>query len=94
MSVTYSSNHVIMSDTIMNYIVCDTTNRKCPICLCGIENKALFTWIRTTCNHVFHKRCLDEWKVSAKNSCPLCRTNLEQQCLVKNRSLFSRSLNT
>ncbi len=44
---------------------------ECPICH-EINNKELFT---TSCNHVFHKKCIDKW-FKLKSTCPCCRTNL------------------
>lgn len=42
----------------------------CSICLDEIDetNK-----IETTCNHLFHKNCLDKWE---RNTCPNCRSFL------------------
>lgn len=39
----------------------------CPICLGNLnENNT----IKTTCNHIFHKSCLETWN----HNCPLCRS--------------------
>jgi len=39
----------------------------CPICL---ENLNENNTIKTTCNHIFHKSCLETWN----HNCPLCRS--------------------
>jgi hypothetical protein len=43
----------------------------CAICL---NNNG--TFIKTVCNHEFHKDCLNEW-IKYKENCPICRQNLE-----------------
>jgi len=48
---------------------------ECPICLEPLDS----TFIKTECNHKFHKKCLDQWLVdNPKNQkCPMCRTPLK-----------------
>jgi hypothetical protein len=38
------------------------------------------TCIRTSCNHVFHKECMDIW-MNRKLECPLCRQKVQKHCL-------------
>lgn len=46
-------------------------NLKCSICLSNIK---LGKDIRSTCEHVFHKKCLRTWTLDYhKHSCPICR---------------------
>lgn len=52
------------SDEVIN-------NQECSICVEPLNND---TAIKLTCNHMFHKRCLEEWLKKGKNKdCPLCR---------------------
>ena len=51
----------------------DLINEKtisCSICLDTID---INDKIKTRCNHIFHKNCLEKWK---KNNCPNCRSIL------------------
>ena len=44
----------------------------CPICLNGGGD-----WVRLSCNHTFHKKCICMWHEFSKReglSCPMCRT--------------------
>lgn len=44
----------------------------CSICLNPVRSTRGSTPIR--CGHVFHKRCIDEWKARPNgHSCPVCR---------------------
>jgi hypothetical protein len=44
----------------------------CSICIdqfkCGEFHRNL------SCNHVFHKKCIDRWFRKGKTDCPMCRT--------------------
>lgn len=45
----------------------------CPVCLDSIQDG---DDVKTTlCNHVFHRRCVDQW-LATHNTCPQCRTEL------------------
>ena len=47
----------------------------CSICLEeNINNNEL---CKTNCNHIFCKKCLDDWFNKGKNTCPLCRDNID-----------------
>ena len=48
-------------------------NTECSICL--QENHHKHKFVKTKCDHVFHKRCLAKW-INTKNTCPLCRNNI------------------
>ena len=48
----------------------DSEKEKCAICLEDLD--ALVT-TTIECEHVFHKRCIDFWFLSDKNTCLLCR---------------------
>lgn len=47
------------------------TSDSCVICLCELENIP----IMTSCGHVFHKSCLQNWFCHSV-SCPMCRCDL------------------
>ncbi|KAI8899454.1 hypothetical protein BC833DRAFT_585697 [Globomyces pollinis-pini] len=50
-----------------------TTNEKCTICLDAYEEGESLRVL--PCQHGFHKSCLDNWLVSYRNSCPVCRSS-------------------
>lgn len=46
---------------------------RCPVCLDSIQ---VDDDVKTTsCNHIFHRRCVDQW-LSNHNTCPECRMEL------------------
>ena len=47
-------------------------NHICSICLHTINELC-----QTNCNHHFCKDCLDTWFNAKKNTCPLCRSDIE-----------------
>jgi hypothetical protein len=62
-----SINSINTLDTVI-YI---DDKKECCICLDKNNNE----WIRTQCNHDFHKTCINDW-YKTKNTCPVCRNNL------------------
>ena len=77
----------------MSWIGPDEYNQEeqCSICLekYGVA-KAIY---RTTCNHIFHNDCLDDYCEIKQGiiECPMCRTNVGELC--NNVSAFkSKSL--
>ncbi len=44
----------------------------CCICSEGETNSELL--VNTFCRHIFHRKCLLEWKGFNHNTCPMCRT--------------------
>ena len=44
----------------------------CPICLSNINDT-----VSTECNHVYCKKCLNEWLETGKTYCPLCRADIK-----------------
>lgn len=50
----------------------DTT--ECSICLMDYKRKEKLRQL--TCQHTFHKRCVDRWFLKGSVSCPLCRTQV------------------
>lgn len=43
----------------------------CSICLNEVRSTRNNTGLR--CGHLFHTKCLEEWKRRGKNTCPVCR---------------------
>ncbi|KAI8910121.1 hypothetical protein EDD86DRAFT_204578 [Gorgonomyces haynaldii] len=56
-------------DDLLSDTIC-----KCNICLQDYEDDEPLRILK--CRHGFHQQCLDNWLVTSKNSCPLCR----QEC--------------
>jgi hypothetical protein len=61
---------------IGKYYKCKSQNVYCSICC----NSVKYTeFVRSlSCNHIYHKKCIDKWlisliKNSGKMNCPLCR---------------------
>jgi hypothetical protein len=64
----YNFNRIILKDEFDN----DT----CSICLDELySNENQDEIIQIKCNHMFHKKCLDEW-ILQKKICPLCKVEL------------------
>ena len=53
--------------------------RKCVICSCSLGECS--DKIKLICGHTFHKKCIRDWFLTAKN-CPLCRKNIWQLVLI------------
>lgn len=45
---------------------------RCLVCLGDYEDGEICRQI-TSCSHIFHKECIDEWLTTGRNTCPLCR---------------------
>lgn len=45
---------------------------RCLICLSSYETDEECRQLKT-CGHMFHKECIDQWLLTGRNSCPLCR---------------------
>jgi Ring finger domain len=45
----------------------------CTICLLEYEHGD-HVQRSSTCNHIFHKRCITEWLKTGKSDCPCCRS--------------------
>ena len=55
----------------INTVIYIDDKKECCICL----DKNMTEWVRTPCDHEFHKKCINDW-YSTKNTCPICRSNL------------------
>lgn len=47
---------------------------ECSICQCAYQVNQGYRTL--SCNHIFHKSCIDQWLVSGKTTCPMCRTEV------------------
>jgi hypothetical protein len=47
----------------------------CSICLCPIRRTRGTRQL--SCGHLYHKKCINEWKDSSKNTCPICRQSFD-----------------
>lgn len=56
---------------VLNTVIYIDNTKECCICLDKNNNE----WIRTQCNHEFHKTCINNW-YNTVNTCPVCRSNL------------------
>ena len=54
---------------------------ECSICLNDISSPTKFK--STDCKHCFHKECMKEWISHGKQTCPNCRTIINQKTLEK-----------
>lgn len=48
--------------------------QECPICLENIEEEEQSI---LNCNHIFCKKCIDDYIKQKKNTCPLCRGEIK-----------------
>ena len=65
-------SHLKSYTKIKNYDKLLVEKKKCLICL-NLYKKGEYKRC-LPCNHIYHKRCIDEWLIRCeKMSCPLCR---------------------
>ncbi|KAK9329350.1 hypothetical protein V1520DRAFT_174910 [Lipomyces starkeyi] len=50
----------------------ENIGERCLVCLSDFEEGEECRKLRQ-CGHLFHKKCIDEWLTTGRNSCPLCR---------------------
>ncbi|CAI9756123.1 unnamed protein product [Fraxinus pennsylvanica] len=48
---------------------------ECAVCLCRIDDGDEIREL--SCNHLFHRACLDRWLGYGHVTCPLCRNNVK-----------------
>lgn len=63
-------------------------NHSCSICMEKLGYQ--FNVHTTECNHLYHKKCFDQWFVLKKN-CPLCRQKVHKH-KVNNNNIFIREI--
>ena len=47
----------------------------CSICLSSVRRTRGTRQL--SCGHLYHKKCIDQWKDNLKNTCPVCRKNFD-----------------
>lgn len=52
----------------------NTNNDSCVICICEFEEQEEVK--KLTCNHIFHKSCIEEW-LKNHSTCPVCKHSLK-----------------
>jgi len=57
-------------------IMREKMNEDCPFCLEKISEKPIAI---TSCGHIFHKSCLDEWFNREKDTCPNCCAHIRHE---------------
>ncbi|KAK9479566.1 hypothetical protein V1514DRAFT_328273 [Lipomyces japonicus] len=50
----------------------DMVEERCLVCLQDFEQEENCRKLNE-CGHVFHQSCIDEWLMTGRNTCPLCR---------------------
>ena len=61
----------------------------CPICYDEINNDSKYV---TSCNHIFHKNCIDDWIIISDSlECPYCRNMLSITC-INNKNTFQNKI--
>lgn len=57
---------------IANELIAKNEHAECAICLTDLKDSPMESALVTSCNHVFHEKCLLDWLVKHEN-CPICR---------------------
>lgn len=68
---TINTISAISAINTINTVIYIDDKKECCICL----DKNMTDWVRTPCDHEFHKKCINDW-YNTKNTCPICRSNL------------------
>lgn len=78
-----------MSIISIKYKSDNTQHSSCSVCL--EEFKDNETISKTSCNHMFHKNCLETW-LNTNTKCPFCRNTLKEEnnYLINRRNLEDR----
>jgi len=72
----------------MNIESCSMNIESCSICHENLNDNIC----KTTCNHSFHEKCINEWKLN-NNSCPLCRKIIDDKKINNNVYVYSLGMN-
>ncbi|GMI98588.1 hypothetical protein like AT2G04240 [Hibiscus trionum] len=65
------SNPAIRFDTLSSS---ERPEYDCPVCRCEFEPESEVNLL--SCNHLFHRECVEKWVRYLRGTCPLCRTPL------------------
>ncbi|OMO57544.1 Zinc finger, RING-type [Corchorus olitorius] len=69
------SRFVIKRKSSGDYVAAESDHPTCIVCLNGVEPSDEVRELGS-CNHVFHKDCLDAWIDHGNVTCPLCKSKL------------------
>ncbi|CAI9775174.1 unnamed protein product [Fraxinus pennsylvanica] len=82
----YIDDLTIPSYENYNHEECGDSSVECAVCLCRIDD-----WdevIELSCNHLYHRVCLERWLGYGHRTCSLCRYNLKPPQLVAEHHLL------
>lgn len=68
--------------TVYNPSNMDLMDVECPVCLSEFQQGQEIRLL-PACKHVYHRKCLDQWLDYQHMTCPLCRTSLVPEVIVK-----------
>ena len=58
--------------------------QKCPICLEPLTSDSTNHNVTTTCGHLFHINCVQDWLTRGISTCPKCLSNISQDKRIRN----------
>ena len=57
--------------------------QKCPICLEALTSDSTNHNVTTTCGHLFHINCVQDWLRRGISTCPKCLSNISKDKLIR-----------
>ena len=57
--------------------------QKCPICLEALTSDSTNHNVTTTCGHLFHINCVQDWLRRDISTCPKCLSNISKDKLIR-----------
>ena len=72
--------NVIRSLPLVQYqsLILGEPEIECSICCCEYEPDDMVARLKCNERHMFHKACLTAWIKQGKNSCPICRSPIDE----------------